>query len=76
MIRESIAKRTRENKILTKLLIAQCNQHINLKEKAMIMASQTRKFQGWVGTLTYAEGAKEARQVMRGLVEDLQQNEL
>lgn len=42
----------------------------------MIMAPQTRKLQGRVGTLTYAEGAKEVRQFMRWLVKDLQQNEL
>lgn len=74
--RESLDEMTQKNGVLTTLVQTQLQQYCGLKERAMMIASQTRSLQARVKTLTYAEGVQEVRYVMSGLVNDMQQTEM
>ena len=74
--KESLDEVTKKNGALTTIVQAQLEHYCNLKERAMMIASQTRALQARVETLTYAAGAQEVRRVMFGLINDMQQNEM
>lgn len=74
--KESLDEMTQKKGVLTTLVQTQLQQYCGLKEKAMMIASQTRSLQARVKTLTYAEGVQEVRNVMCGLVNDMQQMEM
>ncbi|KAL8629760.1 hypothetical protein Q9189_004554 [Teloschistes chrysophthalmus] len=74
--KESLAVVIRKNSNLTKVVKTQLEQYLELREQAMMVASRARELQGRVDTLTYAEGAKEVKLVMAGLVDDLQGKEI
>ena len=74
--KELLDEVTEKNNTLTTFVQTQLEHYSNLKEQAMMVASQARELQGRVETLTYTEGATEVRHVMLGLMEDLQQSEM
>ncbi|KAL9583586.1 MAG: hypothetical protein Q9212_002613 [Teloschistes hypoglaucus] len=74
--KESLAVVIRKNSNLTKVVKTQLEQYLELREQAMMVASRARELQGRVDTLTYAEGVKEVKLVMAGLIDDLQGKEI